>query len=124
MRATWINTLRDDLAAFQAIGVRPGSDPKQNLDFFRLGTKIELLMNPADVDFIALHDSMYAFYYAKSDIEKESCNPAFIEVCQRILKREWEVLKKELKAFNDLTSGAQPSSNPPDARPWYARPAP
>ena len=124
MRQSWINGLRDDLAAFQAIGVTPDVEHANEREFYRLGTRIELFMNPNDIDFPELKRCLYAFLEAESTLEKYSANPAFVSVCQRILKREWEVLKAEMRAFDenlpetsDLAIG---SSNPP---PWYYRPA-
>jgi len=38
------------------------------------------------------------FLAANDTQEKFSANPHFVAVCQRILKREWELLKKEIAA--------------------------
>ena len=40
---------------------------------------------------------MYKFFEAIEDSEKLAANSDFIKVGQRILKREWEVLKVEVK---------------------------
>jgi len=96
-RQAWINSLRDDMAAFQAYGVTPGLGQEKEQEFYRLGTRIELFMNPTDPDFPALQDSLYAFLFAKEIGEKYAANPDYVAVCQRILKREWDVLKKEIK---------------------------
>lgn len=53
-------------------------------------------MNPADPDFNELQNSMYEFVGIDDTTEKFLANPKYIEVCQRILKREWEVLKGEV----------------------------
>ncbi|QYE34656.1 hypothetical protein KZX46_18135 [Polymorphobacter sp. PAMC 29334] len=97
MRQVWINNLRDDMSAFQSFGVTPDLDHGNNQEFYRLGTRIELFMNPDDPDYEALTDVLYGFLSAKSTFEKYSANPRFVKVCQRILKREWDVLKNELR---------------------------
>ena len=101
-RQSWINSLRDCMAEFQSYGVTPEMNPASNRQFYALGTKIELLMNPSDDDYKLLHESLYNFLdSSKGDIcEKYKNNAQYIAVCQRILKREWERLKEEL---NDPT---------------------
>lgn len=85
------------MAEFQAYGTTPNVDPRNEREFYRLGTKIELLMNRADPDFEALHDAMYGYLAADGLSDKYRLNAAYVELCQRILKREWEVLKSELE---------------------------
>ena len=55
-------------------------------------------MNPADPDFAELHDAMHEFIHALEFSEKFDANPKYISICQRILKREWEVLKAEVSS--------------------------
>ena len=97
MRQAWINSLRDDMAAFQARGITPGNTPETDIDFYRLGTRIELFMNPADSEFEALSNALYTFLQARTIEEKFGANPRYVAVCQRILKREWDVLKAEIR---------------------------
>ena len=96
-RQAWINGLRDDMAAFQALGVTPGVAQRSEQEFYRLGTRIELRMNPQDPDYDELHECLYAFLHADDDHRKYAANPRYVEVCQRILKREWDVLKNEVQ---------------------------
>jgi hypothetical protein len=98
MRQNWINNLRDAMASFQSYGVTPELDQNAKREFFEAGTRIELLMNPADPDYEELHNRMYVFLSAETVLDKFSANPGFVAVCQRILKREWEVLKAEVRA--------------------------
>lgn len=97
-RQSWINNLRDEMAEFQSYGVQPGTDPTKERMFYKLGTKIELLMNPSDPDYPALQAQMYKFLsVADGDtVNKYSQNAEFIELCQRILKREWDRLKSDI----------------------------
>lgn len=98
-RQTWINNLRDALADFHSYGTIPNGNPKLEREFYKLGTKIELLMNPEDPDFEELQRYLYGYLDAsdKGTMEKYRLNPDFVDLCQRILKREWERLKKELR---------------------------
>lgn len=102
LRQDWINKLRDDLATFQSIAVTPGTEQLIEKEFYRLGTRIELFMNPNDPDFHELQTCMYRFLAAKNPDEKFRANPAFISVSQSILKREWEKLRSEAQLAKDL----------------------
>jgi len=62
-------------------------------EFYEYGTRIELLMNPEDQDYNELQNCLYVFLAAKTDIEKFSANAKYVNVCQRILKHEWDKLK-------------------------------
>lgn len=97
-RQRWINDLRNAMAEFQSYGALPENDPTKIRDFYLLGTKIELLMNPNDEDYEALHETLEAFYDAgtRTENEKFSVDEKYVKICQRILKREWERLKKDV----------------------------
>ena len=111
MRHLWLSELRDTLAEFQSIGVHPGTISAENPDFYRLGTKIELLMNPNDPDYKSLQDMLYQFLQFDDDIEKKfKPNSKFIEISQGILKREWERLKNELRSPEDFISDKNPAN--------------
>lgn len=96
MRQAWINNLRDAMSKFQSYGVTPDLNHSAEREFYEYGTRIELLMNPKDPDYPELQSCLYKFLSATETIEKFSANPRFVEVCQRILKREWETLKREI----------------------------
>ena len=86
------------MSDFQSDGILPSNDPTKDREFYRLGTKIELLMNPNDPDYPKLSNLMYHFLLASDGgaIVKYSNNAEFVDVCQKILKREWERLKTDL----------------------------
>ncbi|WKL57882.1 hypothetical protein Q1W73_02560 [Asticcacaulis sp. ZE23SCel15] len=96
MRQAWINNLRDAMSKFQSYGVTPNLNQSSEREFYELGTKIELLMNPSDPDFDDLQNCLYGFLNANVISEKYAANPKYVEVCQRILKREWDTLKQEI----------------------------
>jgi len=98
-RQAWINSLRDEMAEFQSHGILPGNDPTKDREFYRCGTKIELLMNPSDPDYQKLQALMYGFLSAANGdtFDKYGHNAQFVIVCQGILKREWERLKADIR---------------------------
>jgi hypothetical protein len=98
MRQQRINNLRDAMSAFQSYGVTPDLDHQSEREFYAHGTKIELMMNPQDPNFPELQSCMYRLFGATTVGEKYAANPAYVDVCQRILKAVWEVLKRELAA--------------------------
>jgi len=98
MRQAWINNLRDAMCTFQSYGVTPDLDHNATREFYEHGTRIELMMNPKDPDYDELHSCLYKFLSAATHEDKFASNPQFVEVCQRILKREWDVLKSEIAA--------------------------
>jgi hypothetical protein len=102
-RQAWINSLRDDMAKFQSFGVTPELEQVNEQEFYRLGTRIELFMNPNDEDFPVLQDALYAFLHAETLGEKYGANPQFVSICQRILKREWDVLKAEVRSVDKVS---------------------
>jgi hypothetical protein len=104
-RQDWINDLRESMAKFQSMGVTPNLDHALEPEFYRLGTKIELLMNREDQRYAALQGLLYQFLEAKSTAEKYACNVPYIELCQDILKTEWDVLKRDLAAATQSRRG-------------------
>jgi hypothetical protein len=96
MRQSWINTLRDAMSKFQSYGVTPSLNHTAERDFYEYGTRIELLMNPSDPDYPVLQNCLYRFLSAQDEMEKFAANPQYVDVCQRILKREWDALKREI----------------------------
>jgi hypothetical protein len=105
MRQAWINDLRNTMATFQSYGVTPNLDQKTCREFYETGTKIELMMNPTDPDYAELQRCLYRFLDSDGPREKYSSNPDFIDVGQRILKREWEVLKRDIQGASQFGTG-------------------
>ncbi len=85
------------MSKFQSYGVTPNLDHSSEREFYEAGTRIELLMNPKDVDFAELQSCLYTFLSASETKDKYSVNAGYVAVCQRILKREWDTLKREIK---------------------------
>jgi len=74
----------------------PGLNHAERREFYEHGTRIELLMNPQDPDYQKLSELLNRLLEAESKETKYAVNAEFVEVCQRILKREWEVTKCEI----------------------------
>ena len=113
MRQVWINNVRDAMAVFQSYGATPNLNHELKREFYEAGTRIELMMNPNDPDFERLQKCMYAYIGVETTEEKDSVNQAYVSDCQSILKREWEVLKGELKGRRNFgVRGMWPSAGP------------
>ena len=97
MRQAWINNLRADMVEFQAMAVTPDMDFQRETKFYQLMARIELSLNPQDVDYAELSGTLYR-YIEGDDVEQRRANDVpYLAVCQRILKREWDVLKDEIR---------------------------
>lgn len=96
MRQAWVNNLRSDMAEFQALAVTPDLDYQKQTKFYQLMARIELSMNPGDEDYGELSKALYAYIEGGNVDERRANDPRYVAVCQRILKREWDVLKAEI----------------------------
>ena len=85
------------MAIFQSWGMTLGINQVDHREFYEHGTRIELLMNPGDTDYDALQLLMYRLLEAINLSQKYSINAEFVKLCQRILKREWELAKREIR---------------------------
>ncbi len=97
-RQDWINSMRDDLAAYSALGWK--SELQADVPFQRerlsLLSRILMRMNPADPDYPALKKSL------QDPIGKPSESiEALAIIGQRFLKREWDRLKKDLSSIEE-----------------------
>ena len=97
MRQAWLNSLREEMTTVVALAVAGNVNNGPTEAYSRAGTKIELLMNPADPDYDSLKKAMARFLGVDSGDALLSVNDEFVAVSQRILKREWDVLKNEIK---------------------------
>ena len=84
------------MAVFQSWGMTPGLKQGDQREFYEHGTRIELLMNPGDADYETLQALMYQLLVASDVNQKYSINADFVALRQRILKREWELAKREI----------------------------
>jgi hypothetical protein len=93
-RQAWINNLRDAMAKFIALGVdlTRHDIPKMA----EQAAKIQLLMNRNDARYERLVDSLSDYIKAAGSEGSELPSKEFVELCQDVLKSEWEVLKKQL----------------------------
>ena len=79
-------------------GETPFVDHLTNRSLVESGTLIRLLMNADDPDYEKLTLLIQKFQSAVPMDVKYLLRDNYIAVCQQILKREWEVAKRELRA--------------------------
>lgn len=109
MRQSWINELRDTMASFHSYGTSPDIDHHNKREFYETGTKIELMMNPLDEDFDALRHSIEKYIEASTQEERFDANDEYVAICQRILKREWTVLRDDVMPWRIGKGPNEPS---------------
>ena len=102
LRQAWLNSLREEMTTMVALAVAGALKSGPTEAYSRAGTKIELLMNPADPDYAALKQAMGRLLGIETGDEPRSANDQFVEISQHILKREWEVLKTEIQSVVDF----------------------
>lgn len=108
-RQEWINTLRDGLANFLSIlfiisqgNLEKGAYQEKAATLLLLRFKISLLLNPLENDHLQLDTFLdQGIKYLSTISKKEEPNRQFSEIrldiitlSQKILKREWERVKK------------------------------
>lgn len=101
-RQLWINRLRDEMGTLQSLAVnyKPG-DADGETKFIKSLTTILMLMNRDDPDYQLLIDHMNAILVSKESTDASHFFDAYVgltDICQDILKREWEVTKREMHA--------------------------
>ena len=123
MRQVWINELRNEMTRFFAMCNEKRNAPADVKagKLHESGTKIELSMNPSDSDYNELRSAMFAIYSeVPADTTAETLDDRYVTVCQKILKREWDVLKGDIR--DALLINAAPGSDPKSQiGPWYRR---
>ena len=115
-REKWLQTLRNELVEFHRLSVlakhkRPDGnfDRVEGSKLLEKSMKIRLLMNPNDPDYELLKDAMGAKIgiLTKEELDDlqsrlpepdDTYDHGFSSTSQRILKREWEKLKKEVRS--------------------------
>jgi hypothetical protein len=104
-RQEWINGLREDMSSFMALATERDHETFDRSKVIQTGLRIELRMNPEDRDYQILRSSMSAVVKSTDGMtEKDDGMGTYIETCQKILKREWDVLKGELKSIGRVSS--------------------
>lgn len=99
-RQTWINALRDEMTTFQSLAVPKIWDDQTDAALVKSSTKVLLLMNPKDRDYQQLLNALHAVL-SGWHVERDKWLDAhadLIMLCQQILKREWNVTKREMHA--------------------------
>ena len=101
-RQKWIDTLRDTLSEFHSLVMTENEYPyPKEIDrkLSMLGTKIELFLNPTETESKELLDLVNKIYDLKTVQEREQLDLSFVAASQKVLKKEWVRVKKELDSF-------------------------
>ena len=97
-RQAWINDMRDDFALYTArtwsAELNKGIDAQK--DAIMAQARILMRMNPDDSDYKTLQESL-----RNPVASPEEGRKALFTLGQRILKREWERLKADLRAVEE-----------------------
>tara|TARA_R110001592_G_scaffold105203_1_gene295836 strand:+ start:802 stop:1329 length:528 start_codon:yes stop_codon:yes gene_type:complete len=98
-RQSWINQLRDCFSEIQG-GLIVSEDVEMLRQITRNSHKILLLMNRDDPDYERMRHALSGILEYRNQVEDVAATAArleMVEVCQDILKREWEVTKNEIR---------------------------
>lgn len=124
-RQNWINKLRDEMATFQAKAFVNVNEASRSVEVGEAMLKILMLIDRKDPHYGELKQLLYGVMnYAKErdlrvqnpqggDLPTLPDNPLtadhakFVQVCQDILKNEWEVTKKGLYSLESYFDEAQ-----------------
>ncbi len=104
MRQEWINTLRNQMVEYSVLCLRRQKDRNGELgDLAKIDGQITLMMNWEDENYPELEKAMRVLSKAVMRLEGQKgdhivdIHAEYITVCQKILKREWNRLKEDLK---------------------------
>lgn len=100
-RQKWIDKVIDVLSEHHAIlmatpiGQTIPAAEHQNLSSLR--TKLEILLNPNEPDTVALLSTIDDVAMSTTEGERTLSNANMVSIARRLLKAEWERIKKELE---------------------------
>jgi hypothetical protein len=100
-RQKWIDKVIDTLCDHQSIlavtpvGGKPGIEDDKKLAASR--AKLEILLNPGEEDTVELLKAMDAVDKSSTDSEFAQRSSEMTTIARRLLKREWDRIKTELK---------------------------
>jgi hypothetical protein len=100
-RQLWINNLRSSFIDFSDSLFWKGPPQDVERQLTKSLMQITLLMNKDDKDFEKLRQSMSKAMSDSVNKNSDGEHFKFVQLCQSILKREWEVTKKELALLED-----------------------
>ena len=104
-RQLWINDFRDDIAALQGYVLAHSHVPSDEFgkEVGKIIARIQMRLHKDDPDREAMNSSLKKLI-SEAQGKKVDEAEALTIVGQRILKREWERLKKDLEAANGTTT--------------------
>lgn len=101
-RQSWINDLRNAFVSFHIVLHNKYDLAVDSASLAEAASRIILLMNPEDADFKELIKTHRAMVIEKEERKEAPSLIASNELGQRILKREWDRLKKDLDNVDQI----------------------
>jgi hypothetical protein len=99
-RQAWINKIIDALSEHHSIAstIPVGANPDlaDNRKLTSLRTRLAIMLNPHEVDTIALLNALEKVDESRTDQEFDRAEAEMLSVAQRLTKREWVRIKEEL----------------------------
>jgi hypothetical protein len=114
-RQAWINDLRSSMVNLQRVTIEGNQVRLDDVAAFSEVLQILLRINPKDEHYKVLTDKISGILSSEHKIDRDQWLDAqadYVELCQKILKTEWDVLKHDLNDF----SYAMPSELGSDER--------
>lgn len=99
MRQQYIHNLREAMAEFLSYASTPTLDQASTREFYEYASRIELMLNPNDEDYMEMIQLLRKFLHAAGGDEKLDLTVPYVRLCQRILKREWNIAKSGIYRF-------------------------
>jgi len=101
-REKWIHELRTEMAAFSGPSLRVELNDDEYFKLVTHWNKVRLLMNPNDPMFGELMGLMATICDDVDKGNEEADNLVnYFKLCQKILKAEWERLKRDLSEYKE-----------------------
>lgn len=99
-RQNWINKVIDTLCDHHSITMARPEGELSLVDERKLSsarTQLEILLNPDEPDTVELLKNIDAIDESKTETERKERAGEMLTVARRLLKREWDRIKKELE---------------------------
>lgn len=109
-RQEWINILREDMAQYGGLSAKRSraivaEEVFSHEEFEKMvavSARIRMRLNPEDEDFDDLLNRMSECSVEKDPGRLGIATREFVRISQKLLKREWEVLKEELRKLKTI----------------------
>lgn len=117
LRMSWMETLRETLAAYHSILMSLPDEPdaskqliEDSRELSRLGTELDLLLNRQDGLQRKLWDIADKIYQTDSLAERQALDQDLVAAGRAVLKAEWEKVKSEMRGSEFQTGELSPEA--------------